>query len=253
MKELIELSQSNSEARSALMPLLAKAMMDKLNSGAELTPHQSVFVQRMAQNVEIQRQLLKKELIKQKKEFEEEKFSAGLNNQYSFKTMPDIAITAQQAATEQAIAAAIGAGVGLGVGTTTAAILNVTAVAGTILPFAAKTVVALEATTAGLAASTSGLTKTVTASATGLGAGTVGGVVLVAVGAIVVGVVAGVQLEQENRNVAAYNAAMTRANTPVEKDLSNLNLKDDKTAQAEFFAAFMATTFEAGFNAPRQN
>ena len=235
--ELQAMMTRDPNALAAMMPALGKAMMDAIASGKPLSDAQQVFATHIAENVNKQRVILVNELQKQRIEFEIEKAKVGQNNAFALKTLPDIAMSAQQAAAEQLIGAAVGAGVGLGLGVGVAAVLNVGAVAGAIFPFTA--LAASGGTTASLAAA--GTTST---AATGLGASSAVGIIGVAVGVIVVGVVAAVMVAQEQKNISAYDAAMNRAKTPVDTKLSGLDLKNDATAQTEYLSAFMATMLQ---------
>ncbi|MCX7172424.1 MAG: MBG domain-containing protein, partial [Proteobacteria bacterium] len=216
--QLSAMMASDPNALAAMMPALGKAMMDAIASGKPLSDAQQVFAGHIAENINKQRVILASELQKQVFEFEKAKAETSRNNAWALKTMPDIAMSAQQAATEQSIAAAIGAGVGLGVGISV--FISVKLAAAAIFP-------------SGIAFSTVGGVV-----------GTAAGLVATAVSAIVIGVVSAVMVAQEQQNISAYDAAMTRAKTPVDSKLSGLDIKNDATAASEYFGAFMATMLQ---------
>lgn len=222
---IASLVASDADFRAAIMPVLAKATMDAVLSGRPLSPNAHAFVARIAENVNKQRKLLAAELEKQRLAFLLEKAETGQNNIYALKTMPDIAITAQQAAAEQLVGAAIGAGVGLGVGGSLVGIVAIEGVAAAIFP------------NAGVGAGVS---------ATSVATGAAAGIVTVAVALVVVGVVAGVMVAQEKDNINAYDAAVARSKVKVGSSLGALDLKNNDLAKTEFFTAFVATMLETG-------
>lgn len=235
--QLATMMSRDSNALAAMMPALGKAMMDAIASGKPLSDAQQTFAAHIAENVNKQRVMLANEIAKQTLEYELAKAEVGHNNPWSLKTLPDIALSAQQAVAEQAIGAAVGAGVGLGLGVGVAAVLNVSAIAGAIFPYGTLPVMAINVSGDVFMAVPGG-------AATGLGAGAAAGLIGTAVGVVVVGVTAAVMVAQEQKNIDAYNAAMARAKTPVDAKLAGLDLKNSDTSKTEFFTAFLATMLQ---------
>ena len=223
--QLAALVASDPNALAAIMPALGKVMMDAIESGKPLTYDQQLLVTRMSENINTQRTMLAHELEKERLDFEIAKANASSNNIWALKTMPDIAMSAQQAATEQAIAAAIGAGAGLALGVGVATVLNISAIAGGIMTF-------------------SGVGATVAVTGIGIGAGIAAGTIGVAVGTVVIGVISAVMVAQEEQNISAYDTMLARAKTTVDTNLSGMDLKNNDTSKAEFFSAFMASMLE---------
>ncbi len=227
LTQLKSLIQTDATARAAIIPVLGKATLDAVGSGKPLTYEQQLLVARIAKNVNTQRRLLKQELQKENLEFQIEKAEVSALNPYALKTMPDIAITSQQAATEQAIGAAIGAGAGAVIGGTAAAIILTPSVAAAIFPWAATTAADIAA-----------------GGAVGLAGAGAAATIGMAVAAIAIGVIAGVMVVQEQKNVDAYNSAVARASTTADLKLSNLDLKNDDISKTEFMTGFMMSMLE---------
>jgi hypothetical protein len=237
--------------RGLVLPIIMRDLSEAVTTGRPLTPAQTLMATRIAENVTKQRQLLATEMEAQYAAFLDFKATASSANPLSLKTMPDITKSAQQAATEQMITAAIGAGIGAGVGLAGASALAVPSVVTGIMPYAGLKAAAL-AKVAILEAAEVGATTTITTAGAktkviaGISASAGGTVVAVAVAAAVIITVAAVQVAEEGKHIDSYNAALDRAKTPVNK-LSDLNLKSDDTARAEFMSAFMATMLETKF------
>jgi hypothetical protein len=83
-----------------------------------------------------------------------------------------------------------------------------------------------------------------------MGTGSAVTVIAVAVVAAVVITSAAVMVAEEGKNIDSYNAALARAKTPV-NHVTDLNLKSDDLARAEFMSAFMATMLETKFGSPK--
>ena len=233
-------------ARSAIMPLLSVAALNAVESGKPLTLSQQAFVARIANRVNEQRRLLAEELKSQLREFEKEKIAIGASNPYALKTMPDIAISAQQAATERAMGAALGAAGGAVLGAGVVAALHFS---GAMVAHTWTTVV-LEAATVVNGVVVPATTKTVATGAT-VGAAGAGAIIGVAVALVVVGVQSAILVAQEKQNQDAYKALMSRATTNVGANLANLDLKNDSLAKAEFLTAFSMAMMETGLEGPK--
>ena len=228
--QLAERMATDATVRNLVMPLIVGDLTAAVTSGRPLTQAQSILAGRVAATINTQRANLKVKLAELHEEHIATKIAAGTNNPFALKTMPDIAMTAQQAVAEQTIAMAIGGAVGGVVGSAGVGVTMIPSVAAAIFPFA-------NLSKAGIAAG----------GAAGAAGGAAAGVFATAVGAIVIGVVAGVMVAQEQANINAYDAALQRANTPVSSSLQGLDLRGDDIVKSEFYTAFMATVLESGF------
>jgi hypothetical protein len=213
--------ESDADARAAIMPLLSQATLNAVKSGTPLTLSQQAFVARIANRVNEQRALLKEELQTQLAEFQKMKAEVGANNPFALTTLPDIAMSASQAALERAIGASVAGAGAVVIGGAGALALQL---APTIATFSAKTAEYSAA----------------------LGAGGAVGLVGIALVMIEIGVQAAVMVAQEQQNKNAYDAMMSRAKTHVDANLGNLDLKNDALAQAEFATAVMMAMLETG-------
>nr|WP_298725280.1 MBG domain-containing protein [uncultured Steroidobacter sp.] len=221
---------SDPAARAAIMPLLSRATLSALESGKPLTLSQQALVARISNNINEQRQMLAQELKQQLFEFEMLQAKVSKNNPFAFKTMPDIAVSAQQAVTERIIGAAAGAAVGAAIGAGAAAALHFS---GAVVGHTYAVV--------------NGVVKSVGAVTAGAGAATA--IIGVAVSLVVIGVQAAIMVAQEEQNKNAYDAMMNRATTGVDKNLGGLDLKNDALAKAEFMTAFTKAMLESGSGA----
>ncbi len=86
-----------------------QAVYDAVASGKPLSLSQQALVARVANRINEQRRQLADELTRQMVEFQKEEAEIGASNQYALKSMPDIAVTAQEAVTNRMIGAALGA------------------------------------------------------------------------------------------------------------------------------------------------
>jgi hypothetical protein len=144
-------------------------------------------------------------------------------------TMPDIAISAQQAATERALGAVFGAVGGAAIGGSVVAALYTTgAVVGHVF---AKAVIGEVTKTIGTAT---------------IGASGATAIIGVAVSLVVIGVQGAIMIAQHNQNKNAYDAMLSHANTPADTKLSGLDLKNDALARADFLNAFTVAMLEMG-------
>jgi hypothetical protein len=226
--ELSRRIETDPTAASAIIPLISQAAFDAVASGKELTMPQQALVARIANRVNEQRRILKEELTNQLRAFNEEKAAIGANNPFALKTMPDIAISAQQAATERALGAAFGAAGGAALGGSVVAALHFTAaVVGH--SFATSSTGVLQTT------------GTVTIGASGATA-----IIGVAVALVVIGVQSAIMVAQEKQNKDAYTTMMSRATTRADAKLAGLDLKNDSLAKAEFLNAFTMAMLETG-------
>ncbi|WP_129649388.1 MBG domain-containing protein [Peristeroidobacter agariperforans] len=226
--ELSHRIENDLAAASAIIPLISQAVFEAVASGKELTMPQQALVARIANRVNEQRRILKEELTNQLRAFNEEKAAIGANNPFALKTMPDIAISAQQAATERALGAAFGAAGGAALGGSVVAALQFTgAVVGH--SFATSSTGVLQTT------------GTVTIGASGATA-----IIGVAVALVVIGVQSAIMVAQENQNKDAYSTMMSRATTHADAKLAGLDLKNDSLAKAEFLNAFTMAMLETG-------
>ena len=225
--ELSRRIETDPTAASAIIPLISQAVFEAVASGKELTMPQQALVARIANRVNEQRRILKEELVNQMRAFKEEQIAVSANNQYALKTMPDIAISAQQAATERAVGAALGAAGGAVIGGSLVASLHFTA-----------------AVVGHSFALVEGVTKTI--GTITLGASGAAAIMGVAVSLVVIGVQGAIMVAQDRQNQDAYNTMMSRANTHADAKLSGLDLKNDSLAKAEFMNAFMVAMLETG-------
>lgn len=212
----------------AVIPLISQAVFNAVANGKELTSSQQALVARIADRINEQRRILKEELTSQMRAFREEQMAVTANNQYALMTMPDIAISAQQAATERALGAVFGAVGGAAIGGSVVAALYTTgAVVGHVFSQSAL-----------------GVTKTIGTATIGVSGATA--IIGVAVSLVVIGVQGAIMVAQHNQNKEAYDAMMSHANTPVDTKLSGLDLKNDALARADFLNAFTVAMLEVG-------
>jgi hypothetical protein len=244
LSDLVEGVRSDGAIRAAIMPVLAVMMMDTLQSGRPLTSAEQRLVERVSLNVNTARQIYADELTRQRNEYFVQKSADTAANQYAIKTMPDIAVTAQQAALERAIGLAAGAGGGVALGT--GAIVGVNTLvsnvgarggqAGSILGTKVTERIAQEGVK----------TSVRLAPRTAIGVSGAAAIIGVAVSLVIIGVEAGIMVAEDLRNQEAYNNAMARANTKVDRSLSNLDLNHAQT-RVDFLTGFGMTMIETSF------
>jgi len=228
LAELSHRIEKDLTVASAIIPLISQAVFNAVANGKKLTASQEALVARIADRINDQRRILKEELTSQMRAFREEQMAVGANNQYALITMPDIAISAQQAATERALGAVFGAVGGAAIGgSVVAALYTTSAVVGHVF-----------------AKSALGVTKTIGTATIGISGATA--IIGVAVSLVVIGVQGAIMIAQHNQNKNAYDAMLSHANTPADTKLSGLDLKNDALARADFLNAFTVAMLEMG-------
>ncbi len=217
--------------RLSLSTPLGLALLQAIEEGKTLSVSQKNIAARVAKHINTKRVLLGQELDRLHLEHVKHTAQVGANNMWAFKTLPDIALTAEQIAHGRLTAAAVGAGAGAVVGGTLA--VGVYAAASTFFK-AVTTSVTLGATA---------VTKTVVSAST-IAAGAIPGLIATAVGALVIGAVSVAMLIEEAENKQAFDRAHARASTMANVDLSNLDLMNNTFDQGDYVSGFTATFAE---------
>ncbi len=216
-KEIGDRIRSDAGFRMALSGPLAGIYKQVLINGDidTLSAVQKKLLARIATNINDYRTKLGLELQRQHQAWA----AQNAITPFSLKTMPDIAISSQEATTQLAVGAAIGAGAGVVVGAV--AFASVSAAATSIFPFAAAGTAAIVAGAGGAAA--------------------IGGI---AVAGVVVGVISVVMLVQEAENKQAFDNMVARSKVKVnENTLSPLKMNNDQDL-ADFLIGFTMTVGE---------
>ncbi|MDX3775529.1 hypothetical protein QE250_15535 [Chromatiaceae bacterium AAb-1] len=231
-KEAITLGMAwEPEVRHAMSGVLAAAIRDIIvrKRFSTLTHSQQVLFARIANRINAGRDFIKEELEKQRFEWYEASQSGSVANQYALQTMPNLAITAEQAANNRLLGLAIGGGAGAAVGATAAGAILIAAKA--IFPHAMKEVGKKGA-------------EIVISWAAGNAAGAATGAFSLALAVIVIGVEAAIMVAEEQENIKAYDAMMARAENKLTMlDLSDLDLSVEFN-QGDFFTAYIVTLTE---------
>lgn len=203
------------EMRMALMAPLISALKMAVLNGEALSISQRNIAARVANRINEKRQFLSEALTRLELEYITEKEKVGASNPWALKTMPDIAMSAEQIAVNRLTAAAIGTGAGGATGA--ALVLGIKLGGGVIFPFAKAGSAALLTSAGGASA-----------------------VIGVAVGVWVIGAVSVAMLIEEAENKAAFENARARSAVSVHADLSNLAMDDGGYGQADYFSGFTA-------------
>ncbi len=240
-EQMVARMESDATVRAALLPFITTALTKLIERGGPFSRSMELLTARIANRIETQRKEVAATMQTKHDAWVQRKENSGLYS-LGLNTMPDFARSATQevyarnleeATDDKAGAYAAGAGGGAVLGGTAVLALHLAPKA---LPHVWKLV-----SYAGQAAKWRAVT------AAGIGAGSAAVVIGAATFAVTMIVDSVVKLVEEGENKQAFDQVLDRAGQPVSSNLSGLDFKNDKLAQAELMTALAVAMQEIKF------